>query len=152
MATDADVSRLTALLHAAYKELGDMGLNYTATYQDDSITRERIGRGRAFLLEDGATLVASVLLTAQNYFTGHNTAYISQLAVRPDYKRHGIGAFLMDHCESLAQDEKFAGVQLDTAQPAQHLVQWYQRRGYRIVGETQWDGKTYKSFVFEKLF
>ena len=58
----------------------------------------------------------------------------------------------MDYCEALAIEEGFEGIQLDTAKPATHLVNWYQKRGYKIVGEKHWDGKTYDSFIFEKIF
>ncbi len=81
-----------------------------------------------------------------------NAAYVGQFAVAPDYKKHGYGSLLMDYCETLAQTEKFDGLQLDTAKPATHLVNWYLKRGYVIVGETHWEGKTYDSFIFEKIF
>jgi cytolysin (calcineurin-like family phosphatase) len=58
----------------------------------------------------------------------------------------------MDYCESLAEAEGFDGVQLDTAIPADHLVHWYKRRGYNIVDTVHWDGKTYDSYVLEKIF
>lgn len=31
-----------------------------------------------------------------------------------------------------------------------NLVDWYLRRGYEIVGEMRWEGKTYDSWIFEK--
>ena len=57
---------------------------------------------------------------------------------------------MMDLCEDIARKENFEAIQLDTAKPAAHLVAWYLRRGYEIVGETKWEGKTYESWVFEK--
>jgi len=39
---------------------------------------------------------------------------------------------------------------LDTAEPAQDLIGWYERRGYRPVREIHWEGKTYDSVVMEK--
>lgn len=50
----------------------------------------------------------------------------------------------------LAASENFEGLQLDTAKPALHLVNWYLKRGYKVVGEIHWDGKTYDSYIFEK--
>jgi hypothetical protein len=38
----------------------------------------------------------------------------------------------MDYCEALALAENFDGIQLDTAKPATHLVNWYQKRGYKL--------------------
>lgn len=149
-ANDADVPRLRALINSAYRELWDLGMNYTGTYQDEEITRERLGKGRGFVLESDGELLATVLLSRKNEITGRDSAYISQLAVAPNLKKKGLGSLLMDHCEDLARNERIPCVQLDTAQPASHLVSWYLSRGYRIVGRKQWDGKTYASWIFER--
>lgn len=147
---DEDIPQIRALVNHAYKELADMGLNYTATYQNEEITRDRISKGRAYVLEKDGRLLGTILLTVENYFTGRKSAYISQFAVHPKYKKQGLGSILMDHCEDLARQEKFEAIQLDTAKPAEHLVRWYQKRGYKIVGEDHYEGKTYESWIFEK--
>lgn len=147
---DVDVPAIRLLVNAAYKELADMGLNYTATYQDEKTTRERINQERAFVLERDGEIVGTVLFSVKNYFTNKNSAYVSQLAIHPPLKRSGMGSFLMDFCEQLAWSEGFESLQLDTAKPAHHLVDWYKQRGYQIVGETHWEGKTYESWIFEK--
>lgn len=149
-AVDTDIPELRRLLNASYQEHAEKGLNYTASYQDEATTRERISRGRAFVIQRQGVLIATVLFTEQNYFTKKRTAYISQLAVHPELKGSRLGSKLMDICEELARNEGFEAVQLDTAKPATHLVDWYQRRGFKIVGETHWEGKTYDSWVFEK--
>lgn len=161
-ASDSDVPALRILLNQSYRELADMGLNYTATYQDEKITRERISRGQAFALTLGESLVGTVLLTieAERPVLSEDAkeveraltriAYISQLAIRPDLKRHGLGSMLMDHCEQLARTSGCNRIRLDTAKPAEHLVRWYRQRGYEIVAEARWEDKTYESWIFEK--
>lgn len=149
-ANDADIPAIRLLVNAAYKELADMGLNYTATYQDEKITRSRISKGRAFVLLLKNDIVGTVLFTEQNYFTNLKTAYVSQLAILPSLKRSGLGTRLMELCEDLARAEGYDAIQLDTAKPAEHLVEWYKKRSYNIVGETKWEGKTYESWIFEK--
>lgn len=149
---EADIPAMKVLLNSAYKELADMGLNYTATDQDEETTRQRVASGKAFVLELNDKIIATILYSRENHFTHKKTAYIGQFAVAPEFKKSGLGSFLMDYCEKLARAEGFDGVQLDTAQPAQHLVVWYLKRGYKIIGETHWEGKTYKSYIFEKLF
>lgn len=148
---DSDVPSIRILVNQAYRELSEMGLNYTAAYQDEQITRERIAKGRAFVLLLNSEIVGTVLFSSKNYFTNRKTGYVSQLAISPRLKRSGLGSLLMDCCEHLATIESFEGIQLDTAKPAQHLVDWYLQRGYVIVGETRWEGKTYESWIFEKL-
>ena len=152
LATEADIPAIRILVNASYKELSDMGLNYTATYQDEEVTRERMSQGKTFVLRMQNEIVATVLFSVKNYYTFRRTAYVSQFAVVPELKRHGIGTYLMDYCEAMAKEEHFDGIQLDTAKPARHLVNWYQKRGYQIVGETRWEGKTYESWIFEKTF
>lgn len=149
---ESDISDLRVLINLAYKDLADRGLNYTATYQDEDITRQRISKGKAFVLEFQNQLIATILYWKENHFTQKNTAYLGQLAVHPRFKRMGIGSLLMDYCEELAKKDGFDGLQLDTAQPAQHLVDWYLKRDFKILGTVQWEGKTYQSFVFEKIF
>ena len=148
---DSDVSCIRQLVNSAYKELADMGLNYSGTYQDEKTTRERISKGKAYLLEKNGETIGTVILKKANWFTQTNSAYVSQLAVRPDFKKQGIGSLLMDLCEHLATQQAFQAIQLDTAKPATHLVTWYLKRGYKIVGETHWEGKTYESWIFEKI-
>lgn len=150
VANDGDIPAIRKLVNAAYKELADQGLNYTATYQDEQVTRNRISKGKAFLIEEDGELIASVLITNDYQMTGKNTAYISQLAVLPSHKNRGLGNLLMDFCEFIAVQEKREVMQLDTAKPAQHLVSWYLKQGYLIIGETQWEGKNYSSYIFEK--
>lgn len=151
-AVESDIPALRKLLNLAYQELGDRGWNYTAVDQDENKTRERMQEGKAFVLILDRRLIATILYFKKNYFTQKNTAYVGQFAVLPEFKRQGLGTRLMNHCEDLARQENLDGLQLDTAQPATHLVQLYLKRGYRIVGEMQWEGKTYKSYIFEKEF
>ena len=151
-ATPTDVASLRLLVNLAYKELSDMGLNYTATDQDEEKTLERISKCTAFVLEKNSKLIATILLGTENHITERRTAYISQFAVLPNLKKSGLGTFLMAFCEHKAMTDGYEGVQLDTAIPAKHLVNWYLKQGYRIVGETHWEGKTYTSYIFEKIF
>jgi predicted N-acetyltransferase YhbS len=149
-ANDSDVSAIRLLVNDAYKELADMGLNYTATFQDETITRNRMAKGRTFVLEQNDRIIGTVLFTVENYLSQKKTAYVSQLAVDSKLKKCGLGTLLMEHCEDLARREGFEGIQLDTAKPAKHLVEWYLRRGYAILGDAHWEGKTYESWIFEK--
>lgn len=149
-AEDHHVPEIRVLVNAAYKELSDMGLNYTATYQDEEKTRERMKEGKTFILLEDQSIVATILYFEKNEFSKKHTAYVGQLGVTPKYKRMGLGSILMDHCENLAREEGYEAIQLDTAKPATHLVNWYLKRGYEIVGSTHWEGKTYDSYIFEK--
>lgn len=150
LALEGDVPQIRSLLNAAYKEHADKGLNYTATYQDEGETRKRMAKGRTFVLLSGTEIVGTILFYERNEFTGKRSAYLEQFAISPKLKGTGLGSIIMDFCEQLANDEKYEAIQLNTAQPATHLVDWYKRRGYKIVAEVHLEGKTYDSYVFEK--
>jgi hypothetical protein len=45
---DSDIPAIRLLVNSAYKELSDMGLNYTGTYQDEEVTRNRINKSGFF--------------------------------------------------------------------------------------------------------
>jgi ribosomal protein S18 acetylase RimI-like enzyme len=151
-AVEADVSEIRKVVNEAYKELSDQGWNYTATYQDEAVTWERMQTGRTFALIQDSKIIATILFSKKNYITQINSAYVGQFAVLNHAKNRGLGNLLMAFCEKLANDEKFDAIQLDTAQQAKRLVDWYLKRGYKIIGETHWEGKTYDSYIFEKRF
>ncbi|MGE0632294.1 MAG: hypothetical protein AB7O96_07800, partial [Pseudobdellovibrionaceae bacterium] len=57
---EQDIPQIRTLVNSAYKELADMGLNYTATYQDEKLTRERVAKGRAFAQEKDGRIIGTV--------------------------------------------------------------------------------------------
>jgi ribosomal protein S18 acetylase RimI-like enzyme len=149
LANELEAPVICALVNAAYKELGALGLNYTAVNQDTETTLTRMRRGRTFVCAKGCEILATVTLHQENKVSTSHSLYLGQLGVKPALKRRGIGSKLMDFAEGLAAREGFSSLQLDTAKPAKHLVDWYLSRGYQIVGETHFEGKTYDSWIFE---
>jgi ribosomal protein S18 acetylase RimI-like enzyme len=149
-ANDADAPGLRALLNASYKELGDRGLNYTATYQDEAETLREIQNRIVYTAFDAGKMIATISMREENRMTGKKSAYVGKFGVHPDRKKRGLGKLLMQFIEERARKEGYQWIQLDTAKPAEHLVDWYKRQGYHIVGDTRFDGKTYESWIFEK--
>jgi GNAT superfamily N-acetyltransferase len=147
---------LTSLLHSAYAELGAMGLNYTAVDQSVSVTRKRINGGICFVAVDGADLVGTIVVEAPNvnhscvHFARPGVASAHQFAVAPSLQRRGIGSRLLQRAESWAKERGYSELALDTAEPARHLIELYERRGYEHVGFVHWDGKRYRSVVMSK--
>jgi GNAT superfamily N-acetyltransferase len=61
-----------------------------------------------------------------------------------DVSRHktGLGALLVEHAETVARDAGAKAIHLETVRQA-GLIPFYERRGYRIIGETDgqvWNG------------
>ena len=150
LAGDGDVPALRTLLTDSYRELADLGMNFTAATQDEQQIREQMGEGRTLVLEREGRMVGTMNMYQHNLISGRKSAYLRRLAIDPAEKRKGLGSLMMDFAEKLASEEGFECVQLDTAKPAEHLVDLYRRRGYEIVGTTRWDGKTYESWIMEK--
>jgi hypothetical protein len=97
LAAVADVPALRRLVNAAYQELAELGLNFTGTYQDDEVTRERMREAEVLLLHRDDDLVASISLAIRPVGDGSDQClYVNQLAVRPDRKRRGLGAKLTE--------------------------------------------------------
>ncbi|MBI5267063.1 MAG: GNAT family N-acetyltransferase [candidate division Zixibacteria bacterium] len=149
---------LTELLHRAYRALADQGLKYLATHQDVATTIQRVGQGTAFVADYRGDLVGTI-----TYRTPENTRIpqkipiasagsLGQLAVEPQYQGSGLGRRLFMHAEQFARAQGIKALALDTAEPATHLIAWYERMGYQFVEHVQWDITNYRSVVLVKFF
>jgi GNAT superfamily N-acetyltransferase len=150
------LEEMTRLLHRAYARLGAMGLNYTAVSQTPETTAQRLRGGACFVAESEGRLVGTVVVhrppagSPCAYFTRDSVATLRQLGVDPLYHGKGIGGLLLASCEAWAREAGFSELALDTAEPARHLLETYERWGFRRVGTVQWDGKVYRSIVLAK--
>ena len=134
LASEADVPALRLLVNAAYRQLADMGLNFTGTYQDEQVTRRRMQGREVHLVCSGQELVGTISLHSEQH-EDRQVLYITQFAVAPTHQRQGIGARLLQLAERRAEELGLAALQLDTAAPAVHLVEMYRKAGYARVGE-----------------
>lgn len=149
------IAELTALLNRSYQRLADMGFNYTAATQTEAVTRERIGDNICFVAIADGRMVGTALLIPHRLDTPKwadqpGVAYAGQLGVDAEYRNRGIGAALMDAIESRARELGFHTIAGDTSEGADYLLRMYQGRGYELVDNHQWRGKTYRSVVLAK--
>jgi len=157
-AADDSVAALTALLHRAYAPLGQAGLNYTAVDQSEESTAYRIALGQCWLAVEspGQRFLGSLVVRLGQpqdtclHYRQPQWAVINQWGVEPTCQGRGIGQALLQQAEAWALAQGCQTIALDTAEPAQALIQRYQGWGYRPVGYTQWSGKTYRSVVLAK--
>lgn len=150
------VSELTGLLHRAYARLAAMGLRYMATHQSDEVTRDRAGSGECWIAVAEGRIVGTVLFKAAFRTAGSpwldrpEVASLGQFAVLPEWQGTGLGARLLDLAERRAAETGAEEIALDTAEPAEHLVALYRRRGYRFVEHAQWSHTNYRSVIMSK--
>jgi GNAT superfamily N-acetyltransferase len=154
---DDSIDELTALLHRSYAGLGNMGLNYTAVDQSAKTTRMRLSHGFGFAAVDPQERIVGTIVfypplrsTGSPWLERPDVAHFGQFAVDPALQRRGIGSRLMDLVEEQARAVGAKEIALDTAEPAMHLIELYQRRGYRFIEYAQWRGKSYRSVIMSK--
>lgn len=155
VATDS-VEELTDLLHRAYKSLADMGLNFLATHQDAETTLRRISKGECFVGTIDGKIVTTITFympapsTVSSWYNRPDVGKIGQLAVDPAFQKQKIASRMMQFIEQHAQSRGIAELALDTSEQAAHLIQWYERLGYRFIEYVQWDVTNYRSVVMSK--
>ena len=64
------IEELTELLHRAYKELVDMGINNMAATQSPDVTRRRVEVGECWVAEMAGRLVGTITLLPQEKTKG----------------------------------------------------------------------------------
>lgn len=151
-----NLSELTGLLHRAYARLADLGLRFVATYQDDSITRDRMQGAECYVALRNGHLVGTILFRNASstdgcpWYARQEVASFGQYAVEPDLQGTGIGSALLAVVEERARETGAAEIALDTAEPAHHLIEMYQSKGYRFIEYVQWDITNYRSVILSK--
>lgn len=150
------VSEVTSLLHRAYASLAALGLRYVATWQDDDITLNRISEGECYVAELEGSIVGTIVLRLPEQTAGcewydrPEVASFGQFGIEPALKGRGIGDTLLRVVEERARGAGARELALDTAEPATHLIDYYSRRGYRLVSRVDWESTNYVSVVMTK--
>ena len=67
-------------------------------------------------------------------------AHYGLLAVDTSLHRSGVGSLLVEHAEAVAREAGATAVRIETVKQA-GLTPFYERRGYRVIGET--DGQVW---------
>ncbi len=155
--TESDsLDQLTKLLNRAYKVLADMGLKFVATYQDVEITQSRIKNGVCFIAVSDNNIVGTITYYESQYSIGtpflesEGISHFGQLAVDPEFQNQGIATELIKYTEIFAQQDGAIELALDTAEPAQHLIDWYKKLGYRFIEYCDWEMTNYRSVIMSK--
>jgi predicted N-acetyltransferase YhbS len=154
---DSDkISSLTRLLNEAYKPLAEMGFKYMSSYQDDQKTKERVALGTCLVVTKDEELIGTILYRPPGkaggnaWYLNPGVATIGQFAVNAVYQKQGIGTKLIQHAIELAKRDNVQELALDTAEGAAHLINYYGRLGFVMVGHCQWEDTNYRSVIMSK--
>lgn len=83
-----------------------------------------------FLAIEGNDIVGLVIVR-RNW---NKFAYVEDIKVAQKYRRHGIGRLLMDKVKNWAQDNRMAGMMLETQNNNVGACKFYERYGFFIGG------------------
>ena len=148
---------LTALLRRAYAPLAELGFRYLTARQRPETTAARIENATCFLGFLEGRLAASITLSPPErtrgcpWYDRPDVGCFGQFGVEPELQRQGIGSRMLAHLEAQARISGTAELALDTAESAEHLIRYYRKHGYRLVGHADWRPITnYRSVVMSK--
>jgi GNAT superfamily N-acetyltransferase len=149
---------VTRLLHAAYRGLAEMGLNYVAATQDAQTTRERAEAATVCLVaRQAGRLAATICYYAESpsaddpaWYRRRDVSFFGQFGVEPSLQGTGIGSRLIAAAEVRAVADAKTEFACDTAEPARHLIAYYSRHGFRPVGRHRWPHAVYESLILSK--
>lgn len=151
-----DIEVLTDVLHKSYKQLADMGLRYVASHQDSGVTRRRIQDAVCLIGEIEHGMVATITYYPPGVKQGcacyrePGVGVVGQYGVLPEFQGQGLGAKMLSTVEDIAANSGVRALALDTAEPAAHLHQYYEKRGYGFVEYVDWAQTNYRSIVMRK--
>lgn len=77
---------------------------------------------------------------------------IHRLAVLPGRQGQGLGKFLLNYAEKLAQDKGHTSIRIDVYKINEAAVALYKKNGYVEVGEVRYPFRKYSYITMEKLF
>jgi ribosomal protein S18 acetylase RimI-like enzyme len=140
-ATAADVDAIVALVESAFRgEASRAGWTTEADLLDgrrtgpDEIAAIVADPGQVILLERDA---AGALLASVNLRRDGDRAWLGMLAVRPTLQGSGTGRRMVEGAEAFARAHWGARVmRMKVIVQRAELIAWYERRGYRLTGET----------------
>jgi GNAT superfamily N-acetyltransferase len=155
---DDDISRITEVLHCAYAQLAELGFRYHATWQGDDVTFQRLSSGVSYLAIHEELIVGTITLRVPpnvsgcSWYDRGDVASFGQFGVDPAYQKCGIGSRLVEVVEAETKNRGIPNLAIDTAEGAEHLIEIYNRRGYKFVGYADWDITNYRSVIMNKEF
>lgn len=140
-AADADLAAIVTLMNAAYRgdETAQPGWSTEAGYITGvrttvELLREEMAQGAQYLLaEEQGTLKGCVSL----HPVSADRWYLGALTVSPTLQNAGFGRELLAASEDYALQRGARTIEMTVVNVRDALIGWYERRGYRLTGETR---------------
>ncbi|WP_353073824.1 GNAT family N-acetyltransferase [Tunturiibacter gelidoferens] len=127
-ATPEDTGRLVPFINRAFAR--DNYFKRTERTNAEQVA-EYLQKGTLLLKEDGDGLLGLIYIELRD----NDHGYIGMVAVDPGWQSMGTGRELMKAGEQLCRDHDCRLIEISVIDLRPELLAWYQRQGYKIVGE-----------------
>ena len=144
-AEEADYPEIIALANVAYRGTEGAAVSWNLEIgilegqrMDESLLREELAeKPDGFLMtlreQEGALLLGTFWLDPK----GDGVWHLSLFMVKPEQQNRGIGRMLLAAAEEFATERGGRRMRMSVLHVRDTLNAWYERRGYRLTGETE---------------
>jgi len=131
-ATAADIPQLADLLTILFTQEADFTPNREKQMRGLRLILDAPDKGCVFVARIDSEVVGMVsLLFTVSTAEGASACWLEDMVVRPDQRRHGLGAQLLQHAVSYAKAMGFVRITLLTDRTNEAAIRFYQRQGFR---------------------
>lgn len=162
LATIQDLREIKSLTEACALALQQRNIfQWNENYPSREKLLMDISRRELYVYEENNTIVGIVVLTSQMdkeylpirwLINNKNNLYVHRLATFPEVWGSGYGRKLMDFAESFARSNGYSSVRLDTFSQNNRNQKFYEKRGYKKVGDIFFPYKSeYPFYCYERI-
>lgn len=130
----ADASGILGCLRSAFAPYEQQYT--TVAFEDTVLTRESLPRRLEEMtvfvaVDDSGRVVGTIACSLVSHVEGH----LRGMAVRPEWQASGLADQLLERAEAELANRNCLLITLDTTEPLQRAIRFYERRGYRRSGK-----------------
>ena len=139
------------LLHEAFRERLEQGLNYTCSTMTEEQFRDKTANGIVYVaIDDETGLCGTATLTIKTDRKGVKYGYNEYNGIRSDMKGKGIGSMLYREGERESRKNGCEYLMSDTSTKAKSAVKYHLKNGFKIIGLESYRSTNYWSYVFRR--
>jgi len=140
-----EIPEILVLTKACALDMISRGIyQWNEHYPSETILREDIQTGRLYLRVKKNEIIGLIALcedkdpeynTVKWFTPDGKNLYVHRLAVHPQHQGSGYARELMDFAEAYASEKGYISIRLDTFSKNPRNQRFYEKRGYKRVGE-----------------
>ncbi len=111
----------------------DPPISHTSEEYDfpDSLYQDHWQAAEAYGIFDGETLIGAIEVCPEGW---SNRLSVTELWVREEYRKNGVGKALMDHAKALCRERNHRAIILETQSCNANAVGFYLHEGFELIG------------------